>query len=164
MQPKVSPPLIPWISCFGLCCLLSSWVFPIAVFKIYWFCIVSMHWDLPPYSFYFRFIFLFFFQVCSFFLNRLLFFVKILNYVFYPLQYRKHSYVKYDKVSKAYIHTYIHTHYDKRSPVGLLLLCVVSLGSFSYVCWLIFLKYILDVFVKLIEITWGSEWCKPSWR
>ena len=39
---------------------------------------------------------------------------------------------------------------EKRGPVGLFLLCIVSLGSFSYVCWM-FVEYMPDIFENLFE-------------
>lgn len=39
---------------------------------------------------------------------------------------------------------------EKRGPMGLFLLCIVSLGSFSCVCW-VFVKYIPDIFENLFE-------------
>lgn len=39
---------------------------------------------------------------------------------------------------------------EKRGPMGLFLLCIVSLGSFSCVCW-VFIKYIPDIFENLFE-------------
>lgn len=39
---------------------------------------------------------------------------------------------------------------DKRGPVGQFLSCIVSLASFSYVCW-VFLKYMPDIFENLFK-------------